>query len=367
MPHTLRANNLIAGPWVTQLPTIRSRREAPVQLELAFHGRFSLRAVIGEHMSRSTVGLREATIRDYSERAEWILREFGESTDARELRLRDLEHVADKWRGIIRNVTIKKRLTFLRAALKLAYEDDVIGKVPALPRLQGDGQRKEGFHTVEQWRVFREYLTPGPYRRFYDLAFWTGHRTADVFNTRRVNIDPEMPIVDNNGEVAAVGAFYRRTQKTIKHRVPETWVPAQPELVELMREWLAEPGLSADPIVRPVTHMGKAFKVAAGRAIADGHNVPEALSPNDLRRSFASMLNERGYDPFQVQHFLGHKGTPPTGWSPSLPLAQRATIASTHYLRPTPTMMAGPRHPPKQEPSREVPHEGERKGTGGNA
>jgi hypothetical protein len=362
MPHTLRANNLIAGPWVTQLPAIRSRREAPVQLELAFHGRFSLRAVIGEHMSRSTVGLREATIRDYSERAEWILREFGESTDARELRLRDLEHVADKWRGIIRNVTIKKRLTFLRAALKLACEDDVITKVPALPRLQGDGERKEGFHTVEQWRAFREYLPAGPFRRFYDLAFWTGQRAADVYNTRLCDLAPDRPIVDNNGELVTRGAFFRRTQKTKKHRVPEDWVPAQPELVELSRAWLAEGGLPEDRVVPPVWNLRRAFCMAASRAIADGHtSIPSSLSPNDLRRSFTSMLWERGYDTFQVQTFLGHKGSPPQGWKPGMDLADRPTMASTHYLRPTPTLMAGPRKPP-QEASRELPHQGERKG-----
>lgn len=317
--------------------TDRVRYGEPLQLELSLFGDRSLRAVIDAFMARETEGLSDATIEDYRDRFKWVLREFGGETDVNDVTFDEFDRIARRHRGILRQVTIKKRFVLLRAAMKLAKKRRILKELPELPRLQNDGEVKNAIHTVAQWEVFRMYLPAGATRRFYDLAFWTGMHTADLFKMTRGDLDLYRPILDEKGEEVSRGAFLRCNQK---NAMAPLWMPMQPELAMVAREILIDvQGPASTFLVGRVWSLRRTFHMAADRAVADGLDMPR-VSPIDLRRSFASMLTGRGFPLEYVRIALGHKGPVPVGWAPGQHMARKPTTASAHYMRPTPALLA---------------------------
>lgn len=306
-----------------------------MQLELSYWGPTTLRGAIADFMARRTDDLAEATIVDYRERAAWLLRELGELTPIASLTFGFLDDFARRFRGVIRNVTVKKRLVFLRAVLKYAHARGLLEHVPALPRLKNDGEARTTLHTVEQWQVFRSYVPPGRFRKFYDLGFWTLHHTHDLFSMERWMLAPDRPYHDEAGNELGRGCFWRRNHKN--RRCQGCWVPMQPELKLLARDILFDvPAIVIQPIIGRLWNVRRTLHMAADRAMADGHDIPR-ISPIDLRRSGASMLSGRGYPTEAVRIILGHEGgdSRTQGGESTQP-----STATRHYMRPTPALLA---------------------------
>lgn len=322
------------------MPT--ARYGTAVQLDLPFSDGGSLHATIQAYLSRQVDGLADATISDYQERAKWLLAELGPDTPIAAITFDVLERLANRWRGVLRNVTVKRRIVFLRAAMRLAVSRGYLDKVPAIPRLRDDGQPRAQLHTVGQWEVFRTYLPPGPHRRFYDLGFWTGMHTSDLFTMRRCDLDPDRPVVDDFGAEVARGMYLRRNSKN--RRSEPTWIPLQPEAIMAAREILAEtPPLEGALLVGTIWNLRRHFHAAASRCQVDGTETGDeflrdmpAVSPIDLRRSYASMLSARHWPLELIRIALGHEGqdSRTQGGRTSKP-----TIALRHYMRPTPALI----------------------------
>jgi len=293
-----------------------------MQLELDLWGASTVRGAIVAFFALKTEGLAEGTMDDYRERAWWCLEEFGEQAPLSSLTFDRLHAAVRSNREELANVTIKKRLDFLRWVVALAVERGHAERVPMFPKLRSDARVCSNLHTVSDWERFRAYLPPGPFRRAYDLGFWTGqHLRAEVCSMQRWMLDPE------HIEYEEKGCFWRRNRKY--RRCVPGWIPAQPELLLIHRELVEGLPARRDAlIVGRLWNVQRTLNMAWTRAVAAGEDVPR-VTPTDLRRSFASMLSARGWTTPAVRIALGHAGEIQPG-SPSL--SSRPSTATRHYM-----------------------------------
>lgn len=313
-----------------------SKYAAPVQLELSLFGDRSLRSAVMSYMALCTDGLADATLKDYHDRAAWCLREFGDLTDIGAVCYDDFDRVIRRNQMSLKHVTMKKRLGFMRACLKLAKKRKQIVDVPDMPRLQDDSERKTALHTVEQWRIVREHVPPGKFRRLYDIGFWTGHHLFDLFTLERWMFDLGRSVKDEAGGVVARGMFLRRNHKN--PRCAPVWLPMEPELLELVPSLLEdvrpnETGL----VLGRLWNVRRTLHMACDRAVAAGHVDVPRVSPIDLRRSYASMLSGRRHLHEFIRIALGHEG-PDSHIQGGV--SRKPTTATRHYLQATPALIA---------------------------
>lgn len=113
------------------MTTRQPRSGTFVQMDLPFFGPRSVRATLDYFMVVQTDGCAEDTLNDYQDRVTWLLREFGETTDIQSIGFDDLQRIVGRWKGVIRNVTIKRRLALFRRALRLAHQRGLLASVPA--------------------------------------------------------------------------------------------------------------------------------------------------------------------------------------------------------------------------------------------
>jgi integrase len=315
------------------------RYGAPVQLDLPFWGGRTLQGAGNVYLANCTDGLSDATLKEYGERLDWLVRELGELTPLEDITFVRLEGLCRRFRGVLRNVTVKKRLTFLLMVMKHARaRGEFTGQVPELPRLKKDSESRDVLHTVEQWKAFREFLAPGRFRDLYDLAFWTGQHKADLRSMKAWMLDVDRPVHNEKGEEVGRGMWLRRNQK---NQVEPVWLPMEPELVVIARQLLAARPLRDDLLVGEFWNDRRTFHQAADRAVAAGYEIPRC-SLTDLRRSFASMLIGRERPLEYVRLALGHKGAMADAFISGArgPMAVRPNVATTHYIRSTPALAA---------------------------
>lgn len=311
----------------------------PVQLDLPFWGGKTLRGAINAYLSSCTDGLSDATIKEYGERGDWLVRELGELIPLEDITFVRLEGLCRRFRGVLRNNTVKKRLTFLIMVLKHAQARGELEDVPPLPRLKKDpDSAKDVLHTVEEWKAFREFVPPGRFRDLYDLGFWTGQHKAELKSMRAWMLDPERPIHDEQNNVVGHGMWLRRNQK---NKVEPVWLPMEPELLAVAKQLLARKPLRDELLVGSVWNDRRTFHQAADRAAAAGYEIPR-VSLIDLRRSFGSMLIGRERPLEYVRLALGHKGAMAEAFVAGAkgPMAVRPNTATLHYIRPTPALTA---------------------------
>jgi hypothetical protein len=190
-------------------PFGHDRGLAPLQLELGFWPRGTLKEALDAHLRRLIGEIADDTVTDYQTRISWLLQAFGESTKLTAISLETLEAVARAWGppgyGLMWT-TVKKRFTFLLAALKYAaarkvecdgqrYRRD---DVPDMPRLPNDSNRGKRVVTVAEFRELRLAL-PERFRLFADAAFWYGFHSRDIQRMTRRWIDPDYIWRDEDG------------------------------------------------------------------------------------------------------------------------------------------------------------------------
>lgn len=310
-----------------------------VQLLLPLDPPTALHRVLADYLNRHAPDLAEGTVADYQERARWLLRELGENTPIETLNYAALERLADRCSGVIRNVTIKKRIEFLRWCIRYAHKRGLVPGVPECPKLRNDGQVKRDIHTVGQWETFRQHLPAGRFRKIYDLGFWTLQHMPDVFSMERWMIDADRVVTDERGNELARGAFWRRNQKY--RRCIDCWIPMQPELRLIVPELLEDVGPARDAlVVGRVWNLKRTLDMAADRAVAAGLDVTR-ITPTGLRRSGASMLTGRGWPLEAVRIALGHASS--GGRIIGGDERARPTTAERHYMLPTPGLFPAPK------------------------
>ena len=311
------------------------------QLELAWAAPDCVRAVLDSYVAMKARRLAAATLTaDYRVRADWLCEVLGPFTPADEVTFVALERIAREARGVLKDVTLKKRFVLWRAAAKYAAQRGLLAhnQVADMPPDLVDDSVKGGrYYTLPEYRTFRLAVPPSRYRRLADLSFLTGMHTLDLYETERQHLEPDFVW---EGSVVR-GRWSRRnhknqtrvTRKGTRHlKVPPCWIPMEPELRELALEWLDQPGEPTDRIVGPMNNVNRVFEAAAARAGL------HRIRPNtDFRASHATLLMLRGWSYEYVRIVLGHvgevRGEQVDGAIRAV-TAKRPTTLSAHYLRP---------------------------------
>lgn len=304
-----------------------------MQLELAYWPRDCVRSVLLDYVRMRSRGVCGETLdRDYACRVDWLLTALGELTPAEAVDFVTLEAAAFKYRGVLKDVTIKRRLAFWLGAVKYAAKRGLVRKdaIPDLPPdLLNDSAKMEDHYTPAQFAEFALAVPPGRFRRLAQLSMWTGMHTIDLDETARAHLEPdfEWPGSDLRGR------WLRRCTKNRRRGIKPCWCPMEPELRELAVGWVAEPGPADQLIVGPMYNVDRTFEAAAGRA-----GLVKIRKNLGFRASHSAMLLARGYSYEYVRIILGHVGevTSETIEGELRAKSRRPTTLSKHYLRSSP-------------------------------
>lgn len=293
-----------------------------LQLELPNIGEGRLRESIRWLLEHECEGVRQISMeRDYQIRADWCLREFGDCK-LEELcgrkgyeRLRMIAKREREDETGMKNVSLKKRFQFLLRVLKVAANRELVdrGRIPEMPHLENDGVAREAHHTYSQYLSFRTVLPSGRHVIYYDLGWWTGMRREDLETTRKEDVDPHTPFVEENGKALSLGRFRVRNHK--RKNFQPYWIPMEPEFRKCVLEFYESFPMSREDLVTgKFAHPGRWMNSAAIRA-----GVPR-VSPHSFRHSRLTYLDSIGVHPEDARWAVG---------------ASSVKVLRGHYLHPS--------------------------------
>jgi integrase len=255
----------------------------------------ALAALLERTAERVSDGVRSpATLDMQRKHADWLLERLGDVA-LPELLEPLIEAFARAERAGRRGrpigaVSLRKRLSTLRAALRLAHRRGELPRVPACPELPARARPRQLF-----LRSFAEYSAlyaslPRHRAEWMALCLWTGQHASDVERMTWMDVRVHGP------------APWMLLRNTKGGRTEGLRVPMPRPLVDVLRARLERepPGSFAEPIVRPWPSRGHTL---ADHARKLGLAVRNAI---DLRHTAASwMVRKQGISP-AVLAFLGH-------------------------------------------------------------
>ena len=232
----------------------------------------------------------EATRRFYREKAGHVLRLLG-GLELDRLHYDDVQrYIGQRITEQASRSTVSKELIALRKALKLARLRGDFDRDPraVIPAFSVEYRPRRRWLTVADAGRLLE-ATPAPRRLWLALAMFSSARASEVEGVRWEHVD-----------LRGRQIFIPGT----KTRGSERWVPLMPELEGLLRaESKARGGKPAGYVVEHWGNVRRDLAAACERASI------ERVTPNDLRRTFASWLKQRGVDSLAVSKLLGHSST----------------------------------------------------------
>jgi integrase len=181
--------------------------------------------------------------------------------------------------------TIAKELIVLRRTLKHAHKRGILAAIPPLPDYSPKYKPRETWLTAEQFAALQKQLEPHR-QRWTGLATYAGGSAGEVERVRWEEVKFKDGVLRMPGT---------------KRETRDRWVPIAPAMYALLdgvpkRE-------RTGPVVQPWPNVRRDLHAACDRA-----GIPH-VSPNDLRRTFASWLVQHGVDLFTVSKLMGHSST----------------------------------------------------------
>ena len=197
--------------------------------------------------------------------------------------------------------SVRKELCTLRRALQIAQERNVLRTDPRtlIPKMRVRYVPRDRYLSEAELDTILAELEP--HRQLWVLlAIYTGGRASELAAIRWEHVDLE------NSRLLLPGT---KTQKSRR------WVPIAAPLRTLLEDIPRE--LRVGPIAEKWENVRRTLKLAVDRINARrkleaekaGRKTFEAMrhvSPNDLRRTFASWLKQHGVDSMIVAKLLGH-------------------------------------------------------------
>jgi len=181
--------------------------------------------------------------------------------------------------------TITKELTVLKGALR------IFGFTPEFPAYRAKYVPRKRYITKDQFRRMMPGLLPHR-QQWFAVACYTGLRDSEIENLQPTDIDWNMGTI-NVWSTASLNAGEPRGKTSGAMRVVPIADEVRPFLKKLpVRRWES---------------VRRSLSAVARRTI--GYGPKEFLTPNDLRRTFASWLLQDGVPPHVVSRLLGHKST----------------------------------------------------------
>ena len=236
-------------------------------------------------------GLAKSTIAYYSEKATNLCAFFGAHSDLRRaVTARSVDDYIASRRGVVSQHSVSKELKTLRIVLATArrrgeYDLDVAQVLP-VAFATGYVPRKTAL-TMTQVECLLEHIHDVGFAAWVAFAVATGARKSEINRAFPGDVDFD------------AGRVFLRGTKTAR---AERHVPILPPTEPLLRRAVRD----ADGVDRlfarrdwPLTALGDASHRAG---------VPR-VTPNDLRRTFATQLEERGVPHETIARLLGHAST----------------------------------------------------------
>jgi integrase len=245
----------------------------------------SLDDALNYFVDHATSDLSPETVRMYVEKGGQLVRLLG-TRGVNELSLDDvhayIKHRLDE--GAARS-TVAKELCTLRRALGVAQRRGIfVGNARALmPEFRARYVPRNRYLTLDEFRALIGVLPP--HRQLWMLvAVFTGGRDSEVDGLEWRHIDW------NERMIWLAGT---KTQKSAR------WVPLHPVLKEVLSRHSNQTG----HIVGEWSNARRDLAAACKRI-----GIPR-VSPNDLRRTYASWMKQQGVDSKAVAELLGHSST----------------------------------------------------------
>ena len=225
-----------------------------------------------------------ATLRCYQQRGGHLVRLLG-TLPLSQLHIDKVqEYISQRLTEGAARETVRKELTVLRQSLKLAAQRGVfLRDVGSLfPKFEVTYRPRTRYLTPDQFEAMIDRLAPHR-RRWVLVATYSGGRLSEVERLDWQDLDFA------NGELRLRGS---KTKGSFRK------LALHPRLVDELR-----PRQAAGPIVQPWKNVRRDLALAC-----DAAKVPR-VTPNDLRRTFASWLVQARETNFVVSRLLGHSTT----------------------------------------------------------
>lgn len=198
---------------------------------------------------------------------------------------------SDKDHGRASDHTIQKELITVRRALKHAQRTGMIHQLPPWPEFSAKYKPRETWLTPEQFSLVRDELEPKR-RVWASLAALAGANLSEVEAIDWGNVDLD------GGRLLIPG-----TKRETRHRR----VPIAPALRHVL-----EQVPKAERRGKVAEHWGNVrrdLRLAVDKANKKTAERIPYVSPNDLRRTFASWLVQNGVPLLTVATLMGHSST----------------------------------------------------------
>lgn len=283
----------------------RLRQLELVSTDAATYGSHPLHQAINDLLDVVAHGNANGTWRSYKQKGANLIEVIGDIDCADLTREASLAYVKQRKLEGASDGTIHKELVVLRRALKEASERGLWRGDPkaVVPSIRVRYEPRRRWLEPQQAEALLAELS-GSRRLWAALACWAGLCLGEIERLRWEHVDLR------GGRIAVPG-----TKRASRQRV----VPIAPQLAALLKPAartgkLHELVVGRWPNVRrdlaaAVTRANKrAIEKASKRRRKSAAPMP-VVSPNDLRRTFASWLKQRGIDSYTVGKLLGHSSS----------------------------------------------------------
>lgn len=270
------------------------------QLELAAtdpaaHSGHTLGAAIGDLLAVMARGNAAPTERSYRQKGAHLVRVLGNEALTQVAREQLVTYTQVRAREGASPETVRKELVVMRRALREARDRGLwVGDPRAVvPSVRVRYTPRERWLTAGQLTRLLGELDNGR-RLWVALAALAGLRLSEVEGLRWEHVD-----------------LRRKRLRAPGRKTPGSWrmLPIHPTLAALLSK--AKRGSRSDSVVERWPNVRRDLAAACARLNAKRGRLPECptVSPNDLRRTFASWLKQRGVDSLVVARLLGHEST----------------------------------------------------------
>jgi integrase len=228
---------------------------------------------------------------------------------AKRLNKEDAEH------GQAKPHTVQKELITIRRALKTSHRRELLPFPPSFPEFSAKYKPKETWLEPNEFELMLAQLgRPRKQENKYSAARRSKRKqkrkpTYELATTEERALWASIAALGgaSKSEVesldwADVNLDIKRMKlRGTKRETRERWVPIAPALEQRLRA--AGPKASG-PVVKPWTSVRHCLHRACARA-----GLKKRVSPNDLRRTFASWLAQSGVPLLTIAHLMGHSST----------------------------------------------------------
>lgn len=243
----------------------------------------TLEKAIGQFVSNCRLDRSAATVECYQQKGGHLVRLLG-MHQLKKLHIDYVHAYAHKRleEGAARE-SVRKELVVLRSTLQLARDRGVLDRDPAslIPRFRAPYKPRQRWLSMTELMAMLRHLEPHR-QRWVLLAVFTGARLSELESLCWGDLDFDRNQIHIRGT---------KTARSDRH------IPLAEELAELLGPLRGAP---SEPVAGTWHNVRRDLRLACEKGRID------PVSPNDLRRTFASWLKQAGRDSMAVGKLLGH-------------------------------------------------------------